>query len=306
MEKIILFYKYVDIEYPKQIHKWLQKLCLDFGLNGRIILAHEGINGTLGGVSEHLERFKKVVGTHPLFDNIDWKESEGGTDSFPRLRIVIKDEITHLGLDTQKIRAKNGGIHLTPEETHALLSNKPTDLVVFDARNNFESAIGAFTDAIIPDIDYFRELPAYIENNLEQFRDKQVVMYCTGGIRCERASAFLKSQGVAKEVYQMEGGIHRYAEKYPDGFFRGKNYVFDGRIAVKVNDDILGSCALCTTSCDEYTNCLNASCNNHFICCQICLVTYGNTCSQECQELLQHNAVAPRPQRSIAKPLQPH
>ena len=122
-------------------------------------------------------------------------------------------------------------------------------------------------------------------------------MYCTGGIRCERASAYLNLKGVAKQVYQIEGGIQRYIEQYPDGYFRGKNYVFDGRVTVKVNADILSTCELCSTTCDEYRNCLNASCNKHFICCQSCSIKYGNACSIQCQELLATGAVKPRPMR---------
>lgn len=302
VNKTILFYKYILLQDPHGIRQWLYKLCSDFGFKGRIIVAQEGINGTLAGNIEHIERFKSILAKHPLFQEIDWKESTGEAGSFPRLRILVKREITHLGLDPEVVRAQDGGKHLKPHETHTLLSNKPDDMVVFDARNNFESAIGAFQDAIKPDIDYFRQLPAYIDQNIEQFRDKQVLMYCTGGIRCERASAYLKSKGVAKHVYQMEGGIHRYAEQYPDGFFRGKNYVFDGRIAVKVNDDILATCALCPAACDQYTNCLNASCNDHFICCQACLNTYNNTCSVTCLELLQQGKVQQRPQRAVISP----
>src|SRR5438045_9113606 len=118
-------------------------------------------------------------------------------------------------------------------------------------------------------------------------------MYCTGGIRCERASAYLNEKNIAKKVYQMEGGIHRYVEQYPDGFFRGKNYVFDGRIAVKVNDDVVSHCLLCSEPCDQYTNCLNASCNEHFICCVQCLDSYGNTCGATCEELLSQHKVIP-------------
>lgn len=298
MYKIILFYKYVDLEDPHGIQTWLRKLCTDLNFKGRIILATEGINGTLVGLEQRLERFKAILDQHPLFGGIDWKESIGDNTSFPRMRIVIKNEITHLGLDTKAVSARDGGTHLKPDQVHALLQNRPQDLVVFDARNNFEWAIGAFQDSIKPDIDYFRQLPEYIDKNLEQFKDKNVIMCCTGGIRCERASAYLKSKGVAKHVYQVEGGIHRYAERYPDGFFRGKNYVFDGRVAVKVNDDIVSQCSLCPTACDQYTNCLNASCNKHFICCTQCLQTYGNACSTACQELLAQHKVKPRPQRT--------
>jgi len=304
MGKILLFYKYVDIEYPKQVQKWQQKLCADLGLTGRIILAHEGINATVGGNEKNLEIYKKAMAKDPRFTEIDFKESEGGAHCFPRMRIIVKNEIVYLGLDPKKITAKNGGQHLTPEETHNLIAQKPDDLVILDARNTYEWRIGAFKDAIKPDIEHFRQFPQFVDENLDQFKDKQVLMYCTGGIRCERASSYLKEKGIAKNVYQISGGIHRYAEQYPDGFFRGKNYVFDDRIGVRVNADILSTCTLCPTPCDDYTNCLNAECNEHFIACNPCIQKFGNACSAKCQELLATQKVKPRPERNVVSSCQ--
>lgn len=295
MGKVIIFYKYVDIKYPKQVLKWLQKICTDLGLKGRIILAHEGINATLAGTSEHIDRYKEIMSKHPLFDQIDFKEDQGSTDYFPRLRIVVKEEIVRLGVSPSKVSARQAGKHLSPDQAHNLFANKPDNLIILDARNNFESRIGKFTDAITPDIAYFRDLPEYLEKNLALFKDKQVVMYCTAGIRCERASAYLKEKGVAQEVYQLEGGIQRYVEKYPDGFFRGKNYVFDARVAVKINNDILSNCLLCQKPCDDYTNCLNAKCNEHFICCEPCKQEFKGTCSAECLALISAGKANIRP-----------
>jgi len=295
MGKILLFYKYIAIEYPKQLLKWQRKICTDLGLKGRIILGHEGINGTLGGTVKNIEHYKTIMDNHQLFKGIDFKESPGGADNFPKLSIVAKDEIVNLGQDPKKITPKDGGIHLTPQQVHELLNNKPEDLVILDARNKGESDVGTFKDAITPNTKHFRELPEYIDNNLDQFKDKQVLMYCTGGIRCERATTYLKTKNVAKEVYQIEGGIHRYVEQFPEGHFRGKNYVFDSRVTVCVNDDILGSCGICSTSCDEYINCLNALCNKHFICCNTCLKQYNNTCGATCMELVRDKKVQVRP-----------
>lgn len=295
MGKILLFYKYVDIIYPVQVMKWQKKLCADLGLTGRIILAHEGVNGTVGGSDEHVELYKKAMEKHPLFGNIDFKESPGDASCFPKMRIVVKNEIVHLGLDTKTVTAHDAGIHLNPQQAHDLLSKKSDKLVILDARNAHESRVGTFAGAITPAINTFRELPDYIDNNIEQFKDKEVFMFCTGGIRCERASAYLKSKGVASTVYQLEGGIHRYAEQFPDGFFRGKNYVFDGRVAVTVNEDVLSTCDLCPAACNEYTNCFNAHCNNHFIACPSCVEQYGNTCGARCHELLTTGQVPQRP-----------
>jgi predicted sulfurtransferase len=285
MGKILLFYNYTQFECPKRILKWQRQICDNLGLTGRIIIAKEGINGTVGGSDESCERYKHIMLNHPQLHNTDFKESPGGAECFPRMRIVIKDEIVHLGAK-EAANIENTGVHLTPDQTHELLKNKPEDLIILDTRNKYEAEIGAFKDAITPDLKHFREFPAYIDQHLDEFKDKQVLMYCTGGIRCERATAYLKEKNVAKEVYQIEGGIHRYTEKHPDGFFRGKNYVFDGRIAAKINDDILGKCLLCNKPCDDYTNCYNVKCNKHFIGCNDCIQSYENCCSQSCKELI--------------------
>ncbi|RTL07134.1 rhodanese-related sulfurtransferase [Candidatus Dependentiae bacterium] len=306
MGKIILFYKYVTIQYPKQIFKWQTKICAELGLTGRIILANEGINGTLGGQDASIERYKKLMLEHSLFGNIDFKQSKGDSSCFPRMQIKIKDEIVKLGIDPKQLSPAQGGKHLSPEKVHELLENKPEDLLIFDARNAWESAIGSFKDAIKPDIQYFRHLPSYIDQHLETFKAKKVLMYCTGGVRCERATAYLNTKGVAKEIYQLEGGIHKYLEQYPDGFFRGKNYVFDARLSMHTNNDVLTTCLLCNNSCDTYDNCANASCNKHFVCCNSCKQKFKNTCGLGCQQLLESEKVAPRPPLRTVKVEQPH
>lgn len=294
MGKITLFYKYVSIEYPKQILKWQMALCKELGLKGRVILAHEGINATLAGHDTAIDTYIEHMNNHSLFGNIDFKNSEGDIDDFPRLRVVVKNEIVHLGIDPQKLTTHNTGIHLSPAKAHELIASNP-NLVLLDARNTYESNIGTFKNALIPAIDNFRQLPGYIDTNAALFKDKEVLMFCTGGIRCERASAYLKEKGIAQEVYQIEGGIQRYTEQFPDGYFRGKNYVFDGRISVRINNDVLGTCSLCSTPSDDYNNCLNASCNEHHISCQSCRVQYNTCCSTRCKELLEQGKVAPRP-----------
>lgn len=290
MNKIILFYKYIEIQYPKRIAKWQHKLCTELGLTGRIIIAHEGVNITLGGSQESLDRYKQLMTENPLFDNIDFKESPGGAECFPRLSIKIKREIVHLGIDPEKLTVKDGGIHLKPTQAHELMKTAPKDLIIFDTRNSYEWKIGTFLNAIKPNIQTFKELPEFIDSHEDLFKDKQVLMFCTGGVRCERATAYLKTKGIAKEVYQIEGGIQRYAEQFPDGFFRGKNYVFDGRVAVSINNDILAHCELCTEPCDIYHNCLHARCNKHFIGCSHCVSTFQQCCSKECFDAIKQGA----------------
>lgn len=295
MGKLTLFYKYVHIQYPKQILKWQTKLCQELNLKGRIILAHEGINGTLAGNAENIDMYIKQMLEHPLFAGIDFKNCDGDANYFPRLRIVIKNEIVYLGIDPEKLTVAQGGKHLTPQEAHEFIKHKTDEVIILDARNNYESRIGTFADAMVPDIRNFRDFPEYIDKHLDTFKDKKVLMFCTGGVRCERASAYLNVKNVAQEVYQIEGGIQRYIEQFPDGYFRGKNYVFDSRIGVRINNDILGTCDLCQTPCDDYENCLNASCNKHFIGCPDCLINYKNSCSRLCMELIDQGKVTKRP-----------
>lgn len=292
---IIIFYKYVPISNPNAIRSWQKSVCTRLQLKGRIILASEGINGCLGGSDESLQEYQGLMEQHPLFSNIDYKISPGNTDCFPKLKVMIRNEIVNLGLDPEVVKAQDAGMALSPVEVHELLSKKRDNLVILDCRNKCESDIGIFSGAIPSNTKYFRELPGYIDSNLDIFKDKDVLMYCTAGVRCERSTAYLKSKNVAKNVYHIRGGIQRYAEQFPDGFFRGKNYVFDGRLTVKVTDDILGSCLICQTPCDDYNNCMNAACNKHFICCSPCLNEYKSCCSKNCQTLVEEQKVPIRP-----------
>ncbi len=294
MGKILLFYKYISIQYPKRILKWQQKMCDELKLHGRILIGAEGINGTVGGEDWAIVRYQAAMNDHELFGDIDFKLSEGDASYFPRMEIKVRDEICKLGIPAEKLTIKDGGVHLTPKQVHELLSDKPKDLVILDTRNNFESRVGTFTGSITPDISHFRDLPTFIDEHLELFKDKQVLMHCTGGVRCERATAYLKKKEIAKEVFQIKGGIVRYTEQYPNGFFRGKNYVFDRRVAVRINDDILSECNLCENPCDSYTNCINMECNAHYISCKQCIVKTNNTCREQCATLVAHGKVKTR------------
>jgi len=300
MGKITLFYKYVQLSDPHAVMLWQRSLCEKLNLKGRILIGTEGINGTVGGSERSIRCYVSEMKTYVPFKNIDFKFSLCPQEPFPHLKVKVRKEIVALGIDPEKLTPEHGGKHLSPKQVHELLQNKPQDLVILDTRNECEVAIGKFEGAVDPKIQHFRDFPKYIEDNLDLFKDKQVLMYCTGGIRCERATAVLKVKNVAKEVFQIKGGIHRYAENYPNGFFRGKNYVFDNRIMMKVNDDILGQCYGCQKPYDEYTNCLNAMCNLHFICCPDCITKLSNTCSTNCQKLVANNQTIIRPAREKA------
>jgi predicted sulfurtransferase len=295
MQRIILFYKYIHIANPESIMAWQKKICRELQLKGRVILAHEGINGTLGGNPAAIAQYVQQMQADELFADIDFKESFDEADRFPRLRIVVKKEIVHLGLDPNIISAAQAGVPLAPVQAHALIAQKPNNLVIIDCRNQVESAIGIIDGAIRPPVDRFRDFPAYVDEHASAFKDKQILMYCTGGVRCERASAYIKSKNVAQEVYHIKGGIHRYVQEFPHGFFKGKNYVFDGRTAVRITDDVLGNCFICDAACDDYTNCLRAQCNRHFICCNACKQMYGNTCGATCKDQIINQNAACRP-----------
>lgn len=288
MKIILLFYKYTDIPSPRLLVTWQKELCTQLGLTGRIIIATEGINGTLAGSQEAVDGYMQALNEHPLFGNIDFKQSLCQGEPFPRLRVVEKQEITRMGKDPQDVSYKNAGTHLSPQQAHELIGSHK-ELVILDGRNSYEARIGKFVNAITPDIETFREFPEYIDNHQELFKDKDVLMYCTGGIRCERASAYLKSKNVAKNVYQITGGIDRYTQQYPDGYFRGKNYVFDGRISVPITNDVLGTCSVCTEPSDQYYNCIYSGCNKQIIICSPCLTKNNETCSDDCKQALANN-----------------
>lgn len=289
MGKIILFYKYTQIDYPEAVQTWQKDICSRLGLTGRILIAHEGINGTVGGPEDAINSYIAEMRASNLFADIDFKEGDGSKEHFPRLQVLVRPYIVNLGVSADEAPLEYGGKHLSPDEAHEFIASQDDDKIVFDARNNFESRIGKFENAHAPDINHFRDLPEYIEQHPEVFEGKDVLMYCTGGIRCERATALLQQKGIARNVYQLKGGIHRYTEQYPDGYFRGKNYVFDGRIGVRVTDDVLTHCDLCGTSCDIYTNCINAPCNKHMIACDSCRHQYANTCSDACYNAVMQN-----------------
>ncbi len=295
MGKIALFYKFVDILNPQEIMQWQKELCTSLALKGRVLIAHHGINATLGGHVESIDAYKDAMNSHPLFGGIDFKESAGGAECFPRLRVVVRKTIVNMGIDYDASYVKRGGAHLNPDQVHEFLKNKSDNVIIFDGRNKYESVIGKFEGAIAPDLANFRDFPAYIDANIDQFKDKEVLMYCTGGIRCEPLSAYLVEKNVAKKVYQIEGGIHRYIEAYPDGYFKGKNYVFDGRVALPANEEVLSRCDNCPAVCDEYHNCLNAACNKKFIACSVCINELKNTCGVRCKELVYVHHVPQRP-----------
>lgn len=295
---VLLYYKYIEIKNPNfEIKKHLEFL-KSINLLGRVIISEEGINGSLCGEDEYCAKYIEYMNNHLIFNNIEFKKSESNFICFSKLHVKYKKEITILGIDPKDLSAKDSTKKISPKEFHEAIKNKKNnnkDFILFDIRNNYESRIGSFEGAIKPDLKNFRDFPKYFEENKDLFKDKEVYMYCTGGIRCERASALLNKINIAKDIIHLNGGIHKYVEEYPNGFFRGKNYVFDDRVSMKINNDILTSCDICNIECDSYNNCLNAICNKHYISCDACMISMKSCCSKECKNLTESKSVPLRP-----------
>lgn len=289
MQKIILFYKFTPISDPEAIRLWQKSLCEKLNLQGRIIISRHGINGTLGGDLKDLKAYVKEAKQFSNFKGIEFKWGDGKREDFPKLSIKVRDEIVTFGVaDELQVNEQgivNGGKHLKPAELHELVNEKGKEVIFFDGRNAYEAAVGKFKGAIIPNVrtskDFIKELdsPVY-----ESIKDKPVVTYCTGGIRCEVLSALMKNRGF-KEVYQLDGGIVKYGETYGDeGLWEGSLYVFDGRMGVKFSDKAkdIGLCTHCQQKTSNYTNCANLACNELILVCTNC--QQQTTCSETCAE----------------------
>lgn len=275
MNKVILYYKFVPLPDPHMTMLWQRELCQRLGLKGRIIVSKHGINGTLGGTIENLRRYKREMNASGTFRGIMYKWSDGNGQEFPRLSVKVRDELVAFGIpneikvDDQGV--KNGGKHLKPEALHKLVEKK--DVVFFDGRNAYEAKIGKFKNAVVPDTktthDFIKEIESDKYNDI---KDKPVVTYCTGGVRCEILSAAMKKRGF-KEVYQIDGGIVKYGEKYgDDGLWEGALHIFDDRMVHRFSDQSkdIGSCVHCQNKTSRYINCDNVACNRLVLVCNEC------------------------------------
>lgn len=281
MYKVLLYYQYVTIENPEEFRDQHRALCEELNLKGRILVGKEGLNGTVAGLGEDTDKYKTALLKDERFKGIHFKEDDYEDMPFKKLKVKAREEIVALGVDGAS--PENAGKHLSPQEWHELAQQE--DVVILDARNNFEWEIGKFKNAILPDIDYFRDFPKWVKEHKAELQDKKVLMYCTGGIRCERASALLKEEGL-EDVYQLYGGIVNYGKEIPDGLWEGSCFVFDERTAVQVNDDahheVISTCMFCDTKTDQYHNCCNAECNKFILLCEDCRERSNNACSEEC------------------------
>lgn len=285
--RILLYYKYVPIEDVEQFAAEHRALCNEIGLKGRIIVAAEGINGTVSGTYEQTEAYKQAMKSDVRFADMEYKQDDYHQHAFRKMFVRVKSEIVSLKLEDDVQPTELTGKRLSPEEFHeALLQD---DVIVIDGRNDYEYEIGHFRNAIRPDVKAFREFPEWIRENLSEYKDKKVLTYCTGGIRCEKLSGFLLQEGF-QDVSQLHGGIVTYGKdpQVKGDLYDGKCYVFDERISVPVNqveDNVVGQCYHCGQPADRYINCAYPQCHQQHICCEACEAEHEGYCSRECRRL---------------------
>ncbi len=287
MQKIILYYKFVPIEDPEAVRLWQRVLCEKLNLKGRILISEHGINGTLGGDLKEIKSYVKETKSFKPFKSMTFKWSDGSREDFPKLVVKVRPEIVTFGaadeICVNEQGIIGGGKKLKPAEVHKLLKERD-DVVFFDGRNKHEAAVGKFKNAIVPDVKHTRDFKNELEKpEYETLKDKPIVTYCTGGIRCEVLSALMKSRGF-KEVYQIDGGIVKYGEAYGnDGLWEGSLYVFDNRLTTKFTDEAedIGMCVHCPNKTSLYANCADRKCNRLMLVCEQCSENGNVLCNNQ-------------------------
>ncbi|AIM60278.1 rhodanese-related sulfurtransferase [Cellulophaga lytica] len=284
----ISFYKYAHIGNTSLFRDHLFITWDQLEVLGRIYVATEGINAQLSVPAENFNAFKAHLDSITFLENVRLNIAiEQDNMSFLKLKVKVRNKIVADGLNDNAFDVTNKGVHVNAEKFNELIEDPNTVLV--DMRNHYESEIGHFKNAITPDVDTFRDSLDIIENDLKDHKeDKKLVMYCTGGIRCEKASAYYKHKGF-KNVYQLEGGIIEYTRQVTDknleNKFIGKNFVFDHRRGERITDDVIANCHQCGDPCDTHVNCANEACHLLFIQCKKCAEEMDNCCSTECKEI---------------------
>ena len=286
-ERVTLsFYKYAKIESPEDFRDELFARWLDMRVFGRVYVANEGINAQISVPEEHFEAFKKDLYSISFLDGVRLNIAvDDDGKSFYVLKIKVRPKIVADGLNDDTFDVTDRGQHLDARKFNEITAREDTTIV--DMRNHYESEVGHFKNAVLPDVETFREALPKVVDMLQEKKDKPVVMYCTGGIRCEKASAYLKHQGF-KEVYQLDGGIIEYARQAEkenlENKFVGKNFVFDERMGERISEDIIAHCHQCGAPCDSHVNCANDACHILFIQCPDCAAKYENCCSVKCRD----------------------
>lgn len=284
----ISFYRYVILDDPETTRDTLFLAWSALGCFGRIYVAREGINAQMSVPEHNYDAFLADLNSRPWIAHVPIKQAvEDDGKSFYKLNIKVRPKIVADGLDDDAFDVTNVGRHLTAEEFNAAMDDPNT--VVVDMRNHYESEIGHFKGAITPDVDTFREELPLVADLLKDQKDKKLLLYCTGGIRCEKASAYFKHQGF-EDVNQLYGGIIEYARQVKakglESKFVGKNFVFDERLGERISDEVISHCHQCGALADTHTNCANSECHLLFIQCASCAAQFQGCCSTECQEVL--------------------
>jgi UPF0176 protein len=279
--EVILYYKFTPVEDPETMVEEHKSFCKKLGLKGRIYIGIEGINGTLGGTPEQINAYKKYMTAIDGFNDIDFKTDACDEIPFARLKCKTRDEIVALHT---KADPDDGGNYLSPHQWKQVMESDD-NYVMIDVRNDYESKIGHFEGAVMPQVENFYEFPKWLDR-LQVSKDKKVLMYCTGGIRCEKFSALMKQQGW-QDVNQLEGGILKYRKDEGGEHFKGKCFVFDDRLAVPVNEEDMEPIACCEITgkpADTYINCANMECNKLFVCSEEGARLMEGCCSEECRQ----------------------
>ncbi len=284
----ISLYKYHHIDNPTLFRDNLYYHFSQLGVLGRIYVSQEGINAQISVPTANLEEFKELLNGIDFLNGVRLNIAiEDNGHSFFKLTIKVRKKIVADGIDDPGFNPSDCGTHLSAKEFNELTSQEGTILV--DMRNHYESEIGHFENAILPDVETFREQLPKVADMLQDKKSNPIVMYCTGGIRCEKASAFLKYKGF-NNVYQLNGGIIEYARQIKEqnlpNKFKGKNFVFDERLAESISCDVISHCHQCGKPCDTHVNCANTGCNILFIQCEECAAKHNHCCSDLCQEVI--------------------
>ncbi len=284
----VSFYRYHQIADPVAFRNELYKNLDARSVLGRVYIAHEGINAQISVLTDTFDDFKRYLYSIPFLDGVRLNTAvQDDGKSFFKLKILVRKKIVADGLDDETFDVTKRGVHVNAAEFNRLSEDPNT--VIVDMRNHYESEVGHFIGAIRPDVDTFREELRVVEALMKDKKDKNLLMYCTGGIRCEKASAWMKHLGF-KNVFQLDGGIIRYAQEVKslglENRFIGKNFVFDERMGERITDDIIAVCHQCGKPCDDHTNCKNDGCHLLFIQCIECREKYNGCCSEECKEVI--------------------
>lgn len=295
MYRVLLYYKYVKIDDPEAFAEGHLDFCNMLGLRGRILISPEGINGTCSGTSHETQKYMETMMSDERFRDMEFKIDEVPAHVFKKMHVRVKKELVTFRLENDLDPNEISGKHLKPKEWFDKMHED--NVIILDGRTDYEFDLGHFRNAIRPPLNSFRGFPEWVRSEFIKHKDKKIMTYCTGGVRCEKLSGFLLQEGF-KEVYQLEGGIIKYS-KDPDikgELFDGKCYVFDERISVPVNSaeeyKPMGKCHHCGKATDRYVNCANLDCHRQHFECEDCEEKYARSCSAECMNAPRHEILA--------------